>query len=225
MQLIEEGSLGLTLDAVNDVLLLGRRIPRSVGTEVAVWIAGRQGMPGAYADMFAPTERDFVEARVFTGEAIASRAATAHILGEEAMRALQLLDAATPEVRAALAAAKEGMEGRLRDTAARACGMYCCGICSCAYWRNLAVGGLSRSEARLAQGMKDMKARRLGTGRWRSFPFFYAVLALTGVALPGARAELRYAAPTLERHLRRAASDDIISRRRHAVAERALALC
>jgi len=225
VQLVNEGSLALTLDAVNEALFLGRPIPCSARAEVAVWIAGRQGMPGAYADMFAPTERDFVKARVFTGEAIASRVATGHILGEEAMRALLLLGAKTPEVRAALARAKEGMEARVADTASRPIGTYCCGTCSCAYWRSLAVGGLSRAEARLAQGMKDMKARRLSTGKWRSFPFFYAVLALTGIDLPGARAELRYAAPVLERYLQRAATDTVISRRRHTLAERALALC
>jgi hypothetical protein len=175
--------------------------------------------------MFAPTEQDFVEARVFTGETIASRAATGHILGEEAIRALQLLGVKIPDVRAALARAKEGMEGRVTDTASQPMGMYCCGTCSCAYWRNLAVGGLTRAEARLAQGMKDMKARRLGTGKWRFFPFFYAVLALTEIDLPGARAELQHAAPVLERRVQRAATDSTISRRRHAVAERALALC
>jgi hypothetical protein len=103
--------------------------------------------------------------------------------------------------------------------------MYCCGSCSCAYWRNLAAGGLTRGEVRLAQGMKDMKARRLGTGKWRTFPFFYAVLALTEIDLPGARAELRYAAPVLEGYLRRAATDSTTSQRRHAIAQRALARC
>jgi hypothetical protein len=202
-----------------------RPIPRPTRIEVASWIARRQGLPGSYADMFAPTEQDFVEARLFTGERIASGAATGHILGEEAIRALQLLGVKAPEVRAALARAKEGMESRVTDTTSRPWGMYCCGTCSCAYWRNLAVGGLTRAEARLAQGMREMKARRLGTGKWRVFPFFYGVLTLTEIDLPGARAELRYAGPVLERHLQRPATDTAISRRRHAVAERALALC
>jgi hypothetical protein len=225
MRLVDERSLALTLDAVNDAMFLGRRIPRLARVEAATWIARRQRVPGSYADMFAPTEQDFVEARVFTGETIASRAATGHILGEEAMRALQLLGVKTSEVRAALVRAKAGMEGRVKDTASQPWGMYCCGRCSCAYWRNLAAGGLTRTEARLVQGMKEMKARRLGTGKWRLFPFFYAVLALTEIDLPGARAELRYAAPVLERYLQRPATDEVISRRRHGVAERALALC
>ena len=225
MQLVDEGSLALTLDAVNEATFLDRRIPRQARVQAATWLAGRQGMPGSYADMFAPTQQDFAGARLFTGETIASGAATGHILGEEAIRALQLLGVKSPEVRAALARAKEGMEARLKDTASRPTGLYCCGTCSCAYWRNLAVDGLTRAEARLAQGMKDMKARRLDTGKWRFFPFFYAVLALTEIDLPRARAELRYAAPVLERYLQRAATDKVISRRRHAVAERALALC
>ena len=225
MRLVDEGSLALTLDAVNEALFLRRRTPRPARVEAATWIVRRQGLPGSYADMFAPTEQDFVEARLFTGETIASRAATGHILGEEAIRALQRLGVKTPEVRAALARAKEGMEARVADTTSQPMGMYCCGTCSCAYWRNLAAGGLARAEARLVQGMKDMKARRFGTGKWRFFPFFYAVLALTEIDLPGARVELRYAAPVLERYLQRAATDKVISRRRHAVAERALALC
>jgi hypothetical protein len=225
MRLVDEGSLALTLDAVNEAMFLGRRIPRVARVEAATWIARRQGVPGSYADMFAPTEQDFIEARVFTGETIASRAATGHILGEEGIRALQLLGVKTPEVRDALARARAGMEARVTDTASRPWGMYCCGTCSCAYWRNLAVGGLTRAEARLVQGIKEMRARRLGTGKWRAFPFFYAVLALSEIDLPGARAELRYAASVLERYLQRAATDNVISRRRHAVAERAVALC
>jgi len=225
MRLVDGNSLALTLDAINDALFFGRPIPRPARVAAATWIAARQGLDGSYASMFAPAEADFMEARLFTGETIASRAATGHILGEEGIRALQLLGVKTPEVRAALARAKEGMEGRVTDSASGPWGMYCCGTCSCAYWRNLAVGGLQRAEARLAQGMKQMKARRLGTGKWRTFPFFYAVLALTEIDLPGARAELRHAAPVLEGYLRRAATDSTTSQRRHAIAERALARC
>lgn len=226
MPLVDPSSLALTLDAVTEALFFSRAIPRSERVEAATWIAGRQGLPGSYAGMFAPTKVDFGKTRVFTGEAIASRAAIAHVLGEEGIRALELLNVGAPGVRAALARAKEGMEARLTDTASRPMGMYCCGTCSCAYWRDLAAGGLIRAEARLAQGMKEMKARRLGTGKWRLFPFFYAVLALTEIELPAARAELRYAAPALERYLKRPPRESsLTSQRRHAVAERALARC
>jgi hypothetical protein len=66
MQLVDEGSLALTLEAVNEALFLGRRISRSARVRAATWIAKRQGLPGSYADMFAPTQQDFADARLFT---------------------------------------------------------------------------------------------------------------------------------------------------------------
>ena len=228
MSLVDTSSLGATLDAVNEALFFGRRVTKADRVEAAKWLVSRQGLPRSYAGMFAPTERDYVEgARVFTGEGIASRVGTGHILGEEALRTLLLLGVDTVAVRAAVAAAQVGLEAALHGWEARGydAGMYCCCTCTCAYWRNLSAGGLSQPERRLAAGMEGLKARRLGTGRWPSFPFHYTVLALTEIDLPGAVAELRYAAPVLERYLKQPAKDDRYHLRRRAVAERALARC
>ena len=228
MSLLDTTSLAATLDAVNEALFFGQRATKTERAEVAKWIASRQGLPRSYAGMFAPTDRDYSEgARVFTGEKIASRVGTGHILGEEALRALLLLGLDTVAVRAAVAAAQVGLEAALRGWEARGydTGMYCCCTCSCAYWRNLSAGGLSRAERRLAMGMEDLKARRLGTGKWPNFPFYYTVLALTDIDLPGAVAELRYAAPVLERYLKRSERNEPYHVRRRAVAERALARC
>lgn len=228
MGLVNSESLGATLDAVNEALFFGQRLTKPDRAEVATWLASRQGLPRSYAGMVAPMERDYAEGvRVFTGEKIRSGAATGHILGEEALRALRLLGVDTAVVRAALANAQVGMEARLRESEERGydTGMYCCGTCSCAYWRALSVGGLGRAERRLAAGMEKLKARHLGTGKWRIFPFHYTVLALTDIGLPGAMAELQYAAPVLERYLKRPAKDDPYHLRRRAVAERALARC
>jgi len=228
MSLVDPSSLGVTLDAVNEALFFGQRVTKADRAEAAKWIVSRQGLPRCYAGMFAPTDQDFSEgARVFTGEKIASGAATGHILGEEALRALLLLGLDTVAIRGAVARAQIGMEARVGDAEVRGyrVGMYCCGTCSCAYWRNLTAGGLSHAERRLKAGMEEMKARRLGTGKWRTFPFHYAVLALTDIDLPGAVAELRYAAPVLERYLKQPAKDDLYHLRRRAVAERALSRC
>jgi hypothetical protein len=112
--LLHAQSLAGTLDAVGDALFFGRRIPRTEARRVAGWLAGRQGLPGSYAGMFAPTRRDFAHGiRLFTGERISSGAATGHILGEEACRVLLLLDADVPEARAALARASRSMDKRL----------------------------------------------------------------------------------------------------------------
>jgi hypothetical protein len=228
MSLLDTTSLAATLDALNEALFFGQRVTKTERADAAKWIASRQGLPRSYAGMFAPTDRDYSEgARVFTGERIASRVGTGHILGEEALRALLLLGADTVAVRTAVATAQVGLEAALRGWEARGygAGMYCCGACSCAYWRNLSAGGLSRAERRLAMGMEELRARRLGTGRWRTFPFHYTVLALADIDLPGAMSELRYAAPVLERYLRRPAKEERYHLRRREAAERALARC
>ncbi len=219
MSLVDTSSLGATLEAVNEALFFGQRVTKAERAEAAKWIVSRQGLPRAYAGMFAPTERDYAEGvRVFTGEKITSGAGTGHILGEEALRALLLLGVDTAAIRTAVTNAQTGLEACLRGWEARGfdTGRYCCGTCSCAYWRTLAAGGLSQAERRRRAGMEEMKARRLGTGRWRTFPFHYAVLALTDIHLPGAVGELRYAAPVLERYLKQPVKDDLYHLRRRA---------
>jgi len=228
MALVDPGSLANTLEAVNEALFFGRKLIKADRVGAARCIAGRQGLPGAYAGMFAPAEADFrTGIRVFTGERLSTRAGTAHILGEEAIRALILLDVRERPVREALVRAQEGMNARLRDSEARGylVGRYCCGICSAAFWRNLAVGGLERAEQRLRRGMRELKERRIGDGKWHTFRFWYTVLALSDVELPAALAELRYAAPVCEAYLRRKQAADKYAQRRRAEAQRVLARC
>ena len=104
-------------------------------------------------------------------------------------------------------------------------GIYCCCRCSCALWRHLAAGGLEDAERRLAAGMKTLKAHRNGDGKWRTFPFYYTLLALTEVDLSAAAREMRYAAPQCEKLLKRRARDDEITHRRRVLAERVLVRC
>jgi hypothetical protein len=127
MNLLDARSLGGTIDAVSDALFFGRRIPRNEADRVAVWLAGRQGLPRSYAGMFAPMPRDYAEGiRLFTGERISSGAATGHILGEEACRVLLLLDTDVGEARAALVRATHSMDDRLRESesAGGQCGFF-----------------------------------------------------------------------------------------------------
>jgi hypothetical protein len=119
MDLLRTRSLAGTLDAVNEAMFFDKRIPKAEGRRVAAWIAGRQGLPGAYAGMFAPTPKDFAGGiRLFTGERISSGAATGHILGEEACRALLLLNAGPSDVQDALARASRSMDSRLSESEA-----------------------------------------------------------------------------------------------------------
>jgi hypothetical protein len=166
------------------------------------------------------------ELRVFTGEPIKSAASASHILGEEACRALILLDVSDKYVVSALEKATQGMMSRLLLPSGEpnpdTFGMYCCAMCSCAYWRHLAVGGLWDSKKRLAAGMEALKEHRTGNGQWRRFPFHYTLLALSEIKLPSALEEMRYAAPALQRYLKRAPKDDVYEQRRRVLARRIL---
>lgn len=220
-------SLGLAVDRLNEAFFFGRNIPSSEAKEAARWIASRQGLLRAYAGTFALTDAErTVGIRVFTGERM-NCASARHIIGEESMRVLTLLSLRDRVVAEALARARAGMEERLAEHHARGFtpGMYCCGKCSVAYWRNLAVGGLSNAERLLAAGMKDLKRHRKGECEWRRFPFYYTLLALTEIDVPGAVGEVRYAAPLCESRLKRVRGGDLYAIRRRAVMERALSKC
>jgi len=223
MAMVDTETLGAAVDSINEALFFGRRIPSAE----ARWIASRQGLPRAYAGTFALTDAErTVGIRVFTGERM-DCASARHIIGEEAMRVLTLLSVRDRVVAEALSLARAGMEERLVEHHARgfAPGMYCCGKCSVAFWRNLAVGGLGDAERLLAAGMKELKRHRKGECEWRRFPFYYTLLALSEIDVAGAVGEMRYAAPLCERKLKSVRGGDPYAVRRRAVMERVLSKC
>ena len=228
MVTVNTESLANTVDAVNDAFFHRRHLTQANRKGLARWIAERRGKPGSYAGMFAPTDVDVRNGiRVYTGELVRSGAAIGHILGEEACRALILLGMEDSSVREALERATNGMLRRLRQTEdiSKVHGLYCCGICSVAYWRHVMAGGLDRNEERLAAGMIALRARRSNDGRWRRFPFHYTLLALSEMDLDPALDEMRYAAPLLERIVKRKIADSRFPERRHIICERILAKC
>jgi hypothetical protein len=201
--LIDRASLSETLDAINAASFDGRTLSADERGQAARWIVGRQGLPGAYADTFAgfPSERS-KGIVLFTGERIQSASAR-HILGEEASRALRRLRVRDREVTRALGRADEGLMRCLaraaEDPRNGNPGLYCCGKCSVGLWRTLLAGGLDRHEERLQRGASHLRTVRDGEHQWRKFPFWYTVYALSEMDNAGAREELKYAAPALER--------------------------
>ncbi len=224
--LINRASLSQTVDAISAADFDGRTLPAAERARAARWISGRQGLPGAYADTFAgfPSERS-KGIVLFTGERITSASAR-HILGEETCRALRQLRARDGRVTGALAAADEGLmrclERAAGDPRNTNPGLYCCGKCSVGLWRNLLAGGLDRQEERLQRGALHLRSMRDGEHQWRKFPFWYTLLALSEMDSAEARAELKHAAPALERTARRAMPRPIHARRRHELAVRIL---
>ena len=225
---LDRHSLGATLDSISESLFLAKNVPASQRTAAARWIAGRQGLPGSYAGMFAPTAKDALGFRLFTGETVRSRVGIAHLLGEEGCRILSVLQVKDPPVQAALGRAIQGMATRLEDAERRGCdtGIYCCGTCSVGYWRNLALNLFPRAGERLREGLKGLRRLRRGDGTWRRFPFYYTCLTLTEIEGDLAKAEMQYAATRWRRILPRLSSvESSIARRRAAVGRRLLKLC
>jgi len=200
------------------------RRPFDVSDPQLAAVAALQGKPGAYAGMFALPEADRGrEFRTFTGERITTNAGKMHVIGEETCRILRLLGGRSAVADRALA----GMLERIREADAKQgvlIGTYCCGTCSCAFWRNLAGGCFDHPEERLEAGMRTLRGSRDGKGRWGRFPFYYTLLALSEIPRPIARAELEYALPGLENILKRDESGEpsAYSIRRRKLVERIL---
>ena len=227
MNIVNPDSMAATLDTLNEAFFFGTKLAKADREPAAKWLANRTGLRFSYAGMPAPLDSERgKELRVFTGEPVKSSASVHHILGEEACRALILLDVSDEYVASALVKATQGMMKRLLlpsgEPNPETFGMYCCGTCSCAYWRHLAVGGLHDSKKRLQAGMEALKEHRKGDGQWKRFPFYYTLLALSEIKLPAAVEELRYAAPVLQRYVKRNPKDDVYEQRRHVLAQRIL---
>jgi hypothetical protein len=225
---LKSKSLGATIDTLADCLFHHTPIPKPQLAAAVTWLTARQGLPGAYAGMFAPTETDYYGIRLFTGEMIRSRAGISHILGEECCRVLALLPSLDQHAKAALQRAVAGLSARLNDSEAEGypIGTYCCGTCSVAYWRTLANRLLPNSEQRLELGMKELKKHRRSDSQWRRFPFHFTCLALTEIGPEFAKSELHHAAPFWQRNIKRlAASHRQLNQRRSAIGLALLKMC
>ncbi|MBN1483677.1 MAG: hypothetical protein JXA37_03060 [Chloroflexia bacterium] len=212
-------SLAATLDDVQETLFYGGELSAGRLEAVAAYLAGRQHRSGEWAGMLAPTERDYhTGVRLFTGEKLQTKLAARHVLTAETARLLALLRPADPARRRA-----EGW--LLRQCFADGCVIGECAHSAVALMRYLAVSGRDDAPARLQALLARLSRLRSGSGRWRRFPFYYTLLALVEIDLPGALEELAYARPAGERYLRRASPDDAFGRRRRAVVQQALLRC
>ncbi len=225
MALLNKRSLAKTVDGINELLFQGKRIAMGEKKAVAAWIAGRQGLKLSYAKMFAPTKYDMEHGmRLFTGERVTSSAALRHVLGEETCRIMLQLKVRESDVLDALNRAEKGMTKRLKDSKESFYrrGIFCCGTCTASVWRHLTAGGLDDRRRRLGLGMKALRKCRDGTGRWQRFPFYYTLLALSEIDTTAAKREKEYAAPVLEKMLKRKMKKTKHNERRRVVAERIL---
>ncbi len=228
MKHVVKNSLSRTLDNVNDSIFFGQKISRSEKENISSYISSRFDLPHSYRGLFAPEKGDRKGGvNFFTGEPIKSGASIAHILSEESIRILKLMNSKTAGSRDTLKKSTFRLTEMLSESEDKGCisGKYCCGYCSSALWRNLAAIKISDTERLLDSGMKYLKASRTGSGQWRNFPFYHTALVLTEIETTEAKNELRYAAPAFERAMKRKQN---VSRRfqdrRSILAERVLEL-
>jgi hypothetical protein len=88
-------------------------------------------------------------------------------------------------------------------------------MCSVALWRHLLASGEAQDTPRLQNGLAALRRYRDGAGRWKRFPFYYTLLALSETDLPAVRAEVAYAMPVIDRAMRRLAKADPEQLSRH----------
>lgn len=221
--------LSEAIDRVNATHFWNEKLSTTERKQLARTISDAHAKPGAYANTFAlaPSEAS-TGLLLFTGERAVSASAK-HISGEEACRALRLLNVADKSIRKNLDEATKSLMNCLdraeSDNEHRMGGnpgLFCCGRCSVAVWRHILAGGFDRHQERLRAGVSHLKKLRDGKGKWQYFPFWYTISALAEIDGPEAIAEIDYAKSTLRRAASKTKSKDEFDRRRSEIARRAL---
>ncbi len=220
MKLVHSESLGLTLDSINASFELGSKSTPKQREAAKHWLISRVGKPGSFRPGFAgPTEIDRNQGvQLFTGERIFSYASVGHILGEESARALQLLAPEDSQVKEIL----EITKANVHELMLREPGRYCCGRCTVALWRFLTVSDFKEREWQIDSGILHLKTMHSDDGRWHRYPFYYTLLALSDIHTDDALDEKRYAAPAIERMLRRPRAPEPFGQRREVVMRKIL---
>lgn len=196
--LVQE-SLSSTVDNLNNSLFWDRKLSEEEIMPAIRWLVDRQGLPGSYRGLYAPFPTEFLTGiRLFTGERVKTKAATSHILGEEVSQILLKLNPTDEKVRSVMTRANNYFLEFLHNDLDPTAGIFCCGTCSVALWRHLAAGGLDNPEERITNGLIELKRFRTPDGKYRRFPFFYTLLALSEIDLALAKEEITYLAPKLQ---------------------------
>jgi hypothetical protein len=212
MKYLDKNSLFQTVDNVSEALLYDLKIDTDEKIEIADFILNQQGKPKTYADTFAPTENDLKHDLIlFSGERIKTSAGKCHMIGEEASRILRKLGIQTNNVKVALQRADTGLLNRInkgRQDLRYEHGTYCCKSCTCALWINLASGGLGNDIKLLKAGLVYLKRNRDKKDRWIGYPYYYTLYILNEINRDLALDEMRYAAKSFEKRLKKKMSDE-----------------
>lgn len=192
------------LETLNDAAFEARHLDalekEGLTTRLSRWIGGSRIPPAGM--------------RLYTGEALQTNLAARRMLALEALRGLLWMGVPWTDLRPL------ALHMLTSCFAAEYCIIGECAHAAAGWMRCLATSFLPDSTIRLEAHLRTLANDRDSHGRWRHFPFYYTLLTLTEINLPAAKAELRYAAPAVERAMQYGG----LTRRRQAVAERALAI-
>jgi hypothetical protein len=220
-------SLSATIDRVNQAYFDGVVLGKTAHEQAVKTILSRAGAANSYGrNTFGLTPVDErSRTHTFTGEGLTSPASRNHIHAEEACRCLILLNRTAKRRLVELDSASQALLEMIQrgEAKGKAKGTFCCGPCTVALWRHLAVGGLGSYAKNLDAGLGALATHRDDNGSWRRFPFFYTLSALAEVPeLQNAKRAIRYALPECEKRLAKLKPTSEFSRRRRRVLERIL---
>jgi hypothetical protein len=224
MKLLNNESLGDTINRIYHAELFGQNISSKDKKELTEWMLDRAGQKGSYSGLSAPTLSDFKQgATLFTGEKLTTGASTAHILGEDALSIMHRWNITDTSLQSAFSKLEFQWREKMNENEklqGSPMGMFCCGKCSLAYWRGLIAGTMEKGEERLSKGLEILHSLRDGKGRWRRFPYYNTLWVLGQLPIPSAKKELQYAKAGMESFLKRSlSSQDPVDLRKRKILE------
>ncbi len=180
------------VDAVSDAngaFSFGEK--RFDGSLLAKWLLERQIQAGRNSGLFQPTDEDYAERRLPTGEYLKTKLATVHVMSQEAGRILHVLAPEEPAIADAVAKSA----ARLSETcyALQDCTIGECAASFIGYVRFLAAVFGDEATPEITWRLRTLSNHRGGNGRWKRFPSYYTLLVLSEIGLPTAQDELTYA--------------------------------
>jgi hypothetical protein len=202
MNLVEEQSLYWTVINVARHLFFGGTLAPAECSELVAWILAHQNRRHGFS--FYPTAIEREQGiRLLSGERPQTMLAADSVVEMETLRLLALPQPDAPEVRPLEQRADLRLSGVCYG---RVCPVGECAHASISVLRYHAARGAERSAGVIAWGLEALWQARIGEGKWRHFPFYYALLWLTD--LPGGfdervQADLSYAQEPCQRLLSR----------------------
>lgn len=220
MKILDTDSLRTTVENFDTVYRTGSDWEAEF-PELVEWISSRLGQAGSYAGSFAMTDKDWERPfKLYSGEKLTTKAVRSHVIAQETMRILRIMEQQTGEYIDALHTSEVRLAERIFSIEAydtQHTGFYCCGFCSVSFWRALNVGSYPQRQEVLARGLETLLGHRDGPLGWKRFPLYYTLLLLSEVDQVDIDRTIGNVDGLTQRRRHLASKDDPLSRKRHDI--------